>query len=210
MAKIKVKIRGRTIEFDAGTSKADIARTLLSDNAANYTVSEVSKAIPAAYSQVLTISKKMVPEGKAKPSAAAQRGHKAHPQADDLVSGAKQQVLTGGEPPAMQRAKQVGSSWGQTAKAPGKKSMKPVTSPVLDAIKKGKPVDLGRLTGRVGKLRTPGLPSDTAIGECANCGFELVIRNGKDGLMLTHIGMSTEEYLSMIQFCQAVPKILLA
>lgn len=186
MASIKVKIRGRTMVFDAGTTKADIARTLFADNAANYTINEVAKAVPMAYSQAMTIAKKM--DGQTAPKKA--KDPLATPQAREAVAKGR-------------------SEWGQSQKAPGKRTTKPMKSPVLDAIKAGKPVDIGRISGRVGKLRTPGLPSDTDVGECANCGFDLVVHLTKEGFILKHVGMSAEEYLQTVQFCQAVPKVLI-
>lgn len=104
------------------------------------------------------------------------------------------------------------SSWGPTARTPTRKSMKPVKSPVLDAIKKGKPIQINKVgVGKVGRLRTPGLPSDTDCGECANCGYDVVIRTMPGGhYEFLHTGYSTEEYLATVQFCHAVPRVMLA
>lgn len=199
MAQIKIKIRGQTIPFDDRLSKADIARILFADESISYTTNEVSKAVPMAYSQAMTIKKKM---GKNQPAAKAKaRDPLATPQARETAY-------------KTQRGQElkVPSDWGQSARAAGKRTTKPMKSPILDAIKNGKPVDIGRVSGRVGKLRTGGLPSDTAVGECINCGHDLVIRNTGPGVHFTfvHINVSTEDYLAVTQFCHGVPKVLLA
>lgn len=148
--------------------KSDTARALLAEG---YSVSEVSKAIPAAYSQVLAISKKLKSTDPA-----------PDPAAD----------------------------WGPAANTPTRTSLKPVKSKVLEDLRKGKPFKMPTANPRIGKLRLPGMPSDTDVGECINCGFDLVIRGDKTGFMLIHVGASAEDYLSTIQFCNAVPKVLRA
>jgi len=86
-------------------------------------------------------------------------------------------------------------AWG-TLPPSGRPSARPVTN-----YKKG---------GRVGKLRTPGLPLDTLVGECANCGYDVVVRPTSSGFVLIHTGVSAEEYLATVQFCHAVPRSLIA
>jgi hypothetical protein len=63
---------------------------------------------------------------------------------------------------------------------------------------------------KIGKLRTPGLPSDQPVGACANCGYGLVVRRGGTGYVLVHTGVSAEEYLATVQFCVAVPESIVA
>lgn len=53
---MKIKIRGETIPVPPGTTKADLARVLLEEG---FTVNEISKAVPMAYSQASAIAKKM-------------------------------------------------------------------------------------------------------------------------------------------------------
>lgn len=153
---IPIKIRGKTLHFST-SSKAALARYLLDEG---YTVSEISKAVPMAYSQVHQIAQK---EGKVKPHAG-------------------QTVFKGEDP------------WGKLPPR-GRKSTKPAKLP------KG-------VTNRVGKLRTPGLPSDIAVGPCANCAHDLVVRGGPTGFAIIHTNTTTEEYLAVTQFCVAVPEVL--
>lgn len=63
MLHLRVTIRGKAVQI-SGDSKADIARALFKSD---YSVSEVSKAIPMAYSQAHSIRKGMVEVG-GKPS----------------------------------------------------------------------------------------------------------------------------------------------
>lgn len=89
---------------------------------------------------------------------------------------------------------------------------KPKTKPTKAAVLKRAEKTLKRpkVSPRVGKLRTPGMPSDIDVGECANCTYDLVVRKLPSGLDLIHVNITPEEYLSTIQFCRAVPKVLLA
>lgn len=210
MAQIKIKIRGQTIPFDDRLSKADIARILFADEAANYTTNEVSKAVPMAYSQAMTIKKKM----------GSQPAPKRHVDAHGPTTKAEQdrwakagrEAQKANTPQGREQIAKGSSSWGAAAKAPGRKSTKPMSSPLLDAMRKGDLKAIEKLGMRkVGKLRTPGLPSDTACGECANCGHDVVVRTEPTSgdMFLHHTGVSAEEYLSRVQFCHAVPRILL-
>ena len=146
----KITIRGKPVTV-AGKSKADVARFLLEGG---YTVSEISKAVPMAYSQVHQLAKK-------------------------LGSIATEPW---GDPGLGRKAK---------TKPQSSKLLKPGTAP------------------RVGKLRTPGLPSDVDVGECANCGYDVAIRKLVSGFAFIHINTSAEVYLAVTQFCTAMPKVLL-
>jgi hypothetical protein len=155
-------------------SKADTARQLLAEG---YTVNDIARAVPMAYSQVHNIAKK------------------------------------------------ESASW-QTRAHAAKVLAKPKTTPVIPQRRAGSAAVTARPTparspnrptrtghsrpsgSRIGKLRTPGLPSDIAVGECANCGHDLVIRLGNSGYMLVHVNITTEEYLATCQFCLAVPQSL--
>lgn len=195
-------------------TKSAVARVLLDEG---YSKTQIAAAVPMNYSQVHSVDKKRSQEqtqdrarknlanvdvGKMKPHEVLELAQKMDRSVKKAGAGRKAK-------PELELPGAFSETWGQSPKAPGKRTMKPVTSPILDAIKKGKPVDIGRITGRVGKLRVPGLPSDTAVGECANCGFDLVIRGTREGLVFTHVGASAEDYLNITQFCQAVPKVLI-
>lgn len=180
MSRRVFKGEGKSFTLETGyMSKADVARALFKEG---FTVTQVSKLVPMAYSQAHSISQKI-------------KGDKGLPDGNAKAAVARAQ-----------------SSWGQSDKAPAKKSMKPIKSPILDAIKKGKPVVMPKPRPGIGKLRIPGLPSDTDVGECVNCGFGLVIRpDHKSGqMLLIHVGSSQEDYFSTIQFCHGVPKALIA
>jgi hypothetical protein len=151
-----ITIRGKQIKVAGPHSKANLARRLLAEG---YTVSEISKAVPMAYSQVHKINK-------------IQAGY-------EIVRPDAPSKAWGNLPPK-----------GRPATKPTKAKVRP-------------------LNPRIGKLRTPGYPSDVAVGECLNCEHDLVIRGGPTGYMLTHINISTEEYLAVVQFCNAVPRALM-
>jgi hypothetical protein len=161
------------------TTKAGIARSLLVEG---YSVSEISKAVPMAYSQVHSIQK--------------QRLENANP-GRERGRGAGLSVSRGSATQAtFTRAS------GSTAKAP--RASQPSS---FQAAQKAQGF-------KVGKLRTPGAPSDIEVGECANCGFDLVVRRapiaGQTKLILVHVNILPDEYIHTVQFCQAVPKKLLA
>jgi len=154
----QITIRGKVVRVVGSGSKADIARALLDEG---YTVSEISKAVPMAYSQVHSIAQKTAKQ----PESSGKAGLLPSP------------------------------SWGRLP-SPRPRSTKPV---------KVRPP----LSPRVGKLRTPGLPSDTDLGPCANCGHDVALRPLPTGYTLIHINVSAEEYLATTQFCQAVPRSLI-
>ena len=148
-------------------TKSNVARELLDRG---YSVSEISKAVPMAYSQVFSIAKA--------------RAHDAEPQRASTA-----------RPAASRQAAPASTS--APAQASGRQERHP-------------PRAAYRPQGKVGKLRTPGqLGSDKAVGECANCGHDLVVRQGPQQLMLVHVNTTADEYLETIQFCMALPACLL-
>lgn len=189
-----VTIRGKPIKLPKhlshpglGSTKSDIARYLLGEG---YTVSEVSKAIPAAYSQVHSIWKKLVPSGAAKSSGAGVSVESTrlvnHPHALGVkVPRSTQQAAVKATRAADASAQRI-LRRERAAEAEGRPAG-PKTNP------------------RVGKLRTGGLPRDIPVGECANCGYDLVVRGTPVGYVFTHVNATAEEYIATIQFCQAVP-----
>ena len=168
-------IRGKPLKFyPASPSKSDCARELLR---LGYTVSEISKAVPMAYSQVHSIAKA------------------SHPTEAAMQAGLPGQVR-GLTPP-------------KVAKAERTAALKVVERERANE-QAGRPVGTGlKPNPRVGKLRIGSLPSDMAMGECANCGYDLVVRKSPHGFMFVHVNATSEEYLATIQFCQAVPKSLI-
>lgn len=97
MRTVKVKIRGKTESFPETMTKADIARFLFSDDA-GYSVNEVSKAVPMAYSQALTIRKKTQPRPatKSKPKPTLEDHAREIPTARQAKRAAKPQKSTFG------------------------------------------------------------------------------------------------------------------
>lgn len=147
-------------------TKADKARVLLTTG--GYTVSEVSKGLGMAYSQVHSINKKL-----------ALQGYRAPAQSTRTLEDHAQAI-----PTARQR----------------NRARKPLPSPALTQPKPRK---------GIGKLRTPGHPSDIDVGPCGNCDHDLVVRRGPTGYMLVHVNVTAEEHLAVTQFCQPVPEVLL-
>lgn len=178
--KTKIHIRGKIVALDAASfSKADLARALLD---LGYTVSEISKAVPMAYSQVHSIHQKdQQTDAKARASVSKPKASRE----DSLIRahGMKPQEVD-------QKLAWTDPTFGR------KKATKPAKSPMVSRA-------------RVGKLRTPGFPSDLTVGECANCGHDLVVRGLPTGFVLVHTNISAEEHLAVTQFCQAMPKVLL-
>lgn len=161
----QIRIRGKIANAPNG-SKADIARYLLTEG---YSVNEISKAVPMAYSQVHQLNQK-----RPKPSREDSliRAHGMKPQEAD------------------RRLAWTDPQFGK------RQPTKPSKSPMVSR-------------SRVGKLRVPGLSSDVAVGECVNCGHDLVVRPTPTGFVLIHVNTSAEEYLAVTQFCLSVPKVLL-
>jgi hypothetical protein len=155
-------------------TKANVARELLDRG---YSASEISKAVPMAYSQVHSIQKQRLENG---------------------TTGPEREYSAAVRPstPAPQRASRLGA-----ARASGRPE-KASSIPLQAATRKAQGL-------KVGKLRTPGYANDREVGECANCGHDLVVRDNGPQVMLIHVNIIPDEYLSTIQFCQAVPKRLL-
>jgi hypothetical protein len=167
-----ITIRGKPVKIVAGT-KADVARDLL---ARGYTVSEISKAVPMAYSQVHSIAKAVAPQ----------------------------------ESPRQLRtvAKKATTRYEAAVKRAETRTAHKVIEREKANEAAGRPVGAGSKYPRVGKLRTGNLPQDIKVGECANCGHDLVVRRAPTGFMFVHVNATTEEYLRTVQFCLAVPNSL--
>lgn len=182
---IPIKIRGKTLHVTHGT-KSRIARFLLDEG---YTVSEISKAVPMAYSQVHQIHKKdQAVDANARNYAVARKT--LDPQAA-LKMKPSEIART------VERA-QAADRWGDLP-------------PTAYQQKKAARPQKAKVLPRVGKLRTPGLPSDIDVGPCANCGYDLVVtKGGSTGYLLKHVNTTTEEYLAVTQFCNATPQVLLS
>lgn len=192
-SKVTISIRGRLVTVNRGT-KSDIARALLEKG---FTVSEISKAVPMAYSQVHFIQKQRLENANAgleRGQSSSLRGRAA--SATPAKEGASRDGAprASGRPTGYQRSPQPA-----TAQASTRRSQTRSKEP--QAWKGQAP--------QVGKLKTPSHARDTEIGPCANCGFDLVVRQapvaGKAILMLVHVNITSDEYLNTVQFCQGVP-----
>lgn len=180
-------------------TKADKARRLLE---LGYGVSEISKAVPMAYSQVHSIaSKRTLQEVSVAVGTRRLRDRKA--DIDQLREGHRAYNKANNIPePVVVRAK-------TTVKAA--RAIQADVDRILTRERQnetaGRPAGTGAKP-RVGKLRTGNLPHDIDVGPCANCGHDLVVRRSPHGFMLVHVNSTAEEYLATIQFCQAVPERL--
>lgn len=206
MSKMRtIKAQGAVVTLPDGTSKADWARALLDKGV---DVGAVSKVVPMAYSQAHSIAAKM----KLKVDVSVQGGRDSKvffnlrdtPASRGLKPNVVHEAVIGqvtrvkGKVAAVKRIEPPAKSWGELPPT-GRPSKKP-------AVSKSRPV----AGPRIGKLRIPGLPRDTAVGECANCGHQLLVRPTPTGYVLIHTGISAEEHLAVTQFCQAVPRSLMA
>lgn len=213
MGKRTFKAAGVVVTLDDSLSKADIARRLLDEG---LSVSLIAKLVPMAYSQVHSISKKIegdkgLPSGNAK--ATVERAQARNPLATPQQREAKARELSGLQnvcrPDIDYHARPHSAGCLKGIKADNNKRRKEVAHAAVGMKPSRSQVHALGQSPRVGKLRTPGLPTDTVAGPCANCGYELVIRGSSNGWVLIHTGVSAEEYMATIQFCQAVPQLLL-
>lgn len=194
-----VRIRRKTHRFDPDWTKAKIARYLLAEDD-NYTLTEISQAVPMAYSQVHSIAKAEGLTASAPPPAAKKPQAQNTGEYDQKKMLADIKTLRGPEPKPMRSGKYHRGSSGRLTEEEATTWEPP---PRAKASKKTKP--------KIGKLRTPGLPSDIDVGACANCGHDIVVRQGgAEGYLLVHTNISAEEHLSTTQFCHAVPTALLS
>lgn len=178
----KVTIRGKPVPVPTGT-KSDTARYLLGEG---YSVSEISKAVPMAYSQAHQIAKNQAEVARHEIPRDRPHSH--------TVRGTVE-------------TKAIREHFARRAKV---EPAAPEWGDLPNTRKSTKPAKAKKLTPRIGKLRTPGLPSDIAVGTCANCGHDLVVRGGPTGYTFVHMNTTTEEYLAVTQFCNAVPLELIA
>lgn len=197
MIKVKVWSGGQTHTYPDGTSKSDIARDLLTCDI-GYSVSEISKAIPMAYSQAHSLSKK-IEQGQPTPP----RRIPGVP----LLSRSQRAVDAGigKQPPTTRKG---ASRYESAVKRAETKAANAVVQRERASEAAGLPAG-PKHNPKVGKLRTGNLPQDIDVGPCANCGFDLVVRRSPHGFMFTHVNATAEEYLATIQFCQAVPERLI-
>lgn len=171
-----------------GYNKSTIARLLFEQG---LSVSAVSHIIPMAYSQAHSVFASM-PRKSTSTSGATRTTVSSRAR----TSTAPSRTSSGAR--AAPAASDPAPGWGLKPEEYAK-FRRPQTRPTKSPILNKKP------NQRVGKLRTPGLPSDIDVGECANCGFDLVVRNDPTGYMLIHVNTSTEDYLKVTQFCNGVP-----
>lgn len=99
---IKIKIRKETINFQPDWSKADIARFLFAEDD-GFSVSEVAKAIPMAYSQAHQIFAKMPQANQARTKAVAPAKPKPEPKPAPIT-----------QRPASRKRRDEAKSWTQT------------------------------------------------------------------------------------------------
>lgn len=187
--------------FRKYATKAAVARILLERG---YSVSEISKAVPMAYSQVHSIHKEMQ-------SAAGLKPEPRRPVSTPAARPAAPWPVGRGAAPAgrasadSSRSGRVQNTGAARAGGPTPQS-RPARSPQPAPSRVQPPL---QRSSHIGKLRTPGQQrSDVDAGPCANCGHDLVVRDGQLGLMLVHVNMTADEYLDKVQFCQGIPKSL--
>lgn len=170
------------------TSKADKARILFRQgdgDGGEYSTSEVSKALGMAYSQAHSVRKSLGQPPKAKPTPSERITKRLARPMPVARSGYKHQA--------------------EDLETIAKRDV-----PTARQLAKSAKVKKTGVTARVGKLRTPGHPTDIDVGVCANCGFDLVVRKGPPQYVLVHVNVTAEEYLAITQFCMATPEVLLA
>lgn len=187
VTRLRVTIRGKNYDI-VGGSKADVARALF-EAPEGYSVSEVSKAIPMAYSQAHSIARRegiltYPGEGKVKtkPKASREdsmiRAHGMKPADADRRLGRDPASDTEGEVyrhdnNARRRA---------TARAV-----------------------VGAAVARYDKSR-PAAKAIVWKGVCANCGHDIEARMVGRQNTFVHVHVTPEEFLKTIQFCMAFPR----
>lgn len=191
MAKRTFKLEGKVVTLDDKLSKADTARRLLDEGVS---LTAISKAVPMSYSQAHSINKKLKPQP-------------AHVDAHGPTTKASQ------------------DRWAKAGKE-ARAGLQNVCRPEIDYHIRGHSEDCpeGRIAANkrkakayaqpkarkgIGKLRIPGLPTDTPTGPCVNCGSDTVVKKTSTGYVIVHVNITPEEYMATIQFCKAVPEALL-
>jgi hypothetical protein len=198
--KTTIPIRSRLVTV-SGDTKSDIARALLEKG---FSVSEISKAVPMAYSQVHSIQKKRLQDANAgRPEPRAERGGEDRGPSSERRG---QSSLAGrGQTPPRDGASRASNGPARQERSP---------QPTAAQARTRRPVAPPPPSPRVGKLKSGNAPSDIEVGECANCGFDLIVRRapiaGRTVLLLVHVNITSDEYINTVQFCQAIPKRLLA
>lgn len=195
----QVTIAGKRISVAAG-SKADVARTLLDQG---YTISQISKAVPMAYSQVHSIAK-------------------SHTSTPALREAYDSNILyhTGRKPrnplPAVldQPVKNVTPKASPITNRPtSKKRVEEAKQWAAARVDK----HIEKLTTKKPYSKQPVMPSvsplrpskrDKNLGPCLNCGFDVIAKDLGGQRQMVHGGMDPKQYLSIVQFCHAFPKSL--
>lgn len=192
MAKRTFKLEGKVVTLDDKLSKADIARRLLDEG---ISLTAISKAVPMSYSQVHSINKKL------KPGPVDAHGPTTKASNDRWARAGKEARERSGlqnvcRPEIDYHIRGHSEDCLQGKIEANKRKAKAIANP---KARKG-----------IGKLRTPGMPTDIPTGPCVNCGHDTALRRDPTGFMLIHVNTTAEEYVSTIQFCKAVPEALLA
>lgn len=164
MLHLRVSIRGKSIQM-SGYSKADIARALF-EAPEGYSVSEVSKAIPMAYSQAHSVHKALGGSAIRRPMS----------KGPDLVNRGEVE---------------------KRLKAAGHEDHNARRKAAARAIVGAKPAQP--------KVTRPRAKPFVWKGTCLNCGHNLESRFIGELNTLVHTGVTHDDYLNSIQFCQAFP-----
>lgn len=169
---MKVKIGVRSY---SGDTKADVARAMFEDD---YSVTQVSKAVPMAYSQAHSIRKGMVEVG-GKPSKDYKltKVKKAEAEVEHAVSHLLDANLNNARRRATARAI-VGSSR-ETYHGVGR---------------------------RAGKSAVRAAKAYVWKGECGNCGRPIEAKMVGGQNTFIHTAVDPTDYIREVQFCMAFPK----
>lgn len=193
----KIYLRGKdptTVPVDM--SKADLARKLL---AAGYTVSEISRAVPMAYSQVYSIAQKggklKLDDRRPTPLVDA-HGPTTQAEADRWAKAGREA-----------RIKSAKKTEAPISSYPGGKRPTSKGRVAEAKVWAGKKADeiIGRTNITVSPLRAHG---KRALGRCANCGFDLIETVAGKERLIVHTGGDATDYYAKIQFCHAFPESL--
>lgn len=191
--RVTIALQGGTVkvQLPAGMTKSDMARELFR-HPQGFSVKEVSEAVGMHYSQAHSVRAKMPQFVQA-----VQHGKSKDARVDFIVPEAPKKTPRGQYHKGPKRGQRLTEEQAAT--------WEPVAEQ-RDTRRAPKMVK-GKL--RDGRLRTGKFPKDVEVGKCANCGYDLAIRPTGPGLVFVHINATPEEYLAKIQFCQAVPEVLL-
>lgn len=181
VTKLRVTIRGKNYDIAAG-SKADVARALF-ESPEGFSVSEVSKAIPMAYSQAHSIFRKIEPRWTAP--------KKAKPSREDSM------IRAHGMKPA------------DADRRLGREDNNARRRATARAIVGRGPHLVEPRSGAIGLIKSNTGPAPKGIvwkGVCANCGHDIEARMVGRQNTFIHVNVTPEEFLKTIQFCMAFPR----